>query len=74
MTYIGDALEEDGFMAWPLGVPECADCLGTFVFVGGEEVVQPFMAQILEEPFSVSWEEVCHRSRLAASNTRKVIA
>lgn len=43
-TYISNTLKENRLMPRPLRVSECADCLGTFVLVGGEEVVEAFMA------------------------------
>ena len=36
---------------------ECADRLGGLVRVGGEEVIEPFVAEGGEEVFSVEWNE-----------------
>lgn len=50
---VGDALEENGLVAGTGRVTESADCLGRLVFVGGQEVVETFMAEVLHEPFAV---------------------
>lgn len=53
-THIGDALEEDGLVARPGRVPKGADGPGPLVVgVGGEEVVEALVAQVLEEPFTI---------------------
>lgn len=52
------ALEEDGFVAGAGAVGERADSEGGLVFVGGQHVVEAFVAQGLEEVFSEDKEEM----------------
>lgn len=49
---VGDALEENGLVAGSGRVAESADGLGRLVLVGGQEIVEAFMAEILHEPFA----------------------
>lgn len=45
-------LEDTRFLARALGIGEGADCLGGFVVVCEEEVIQACMAESFQEPFS----------------------
>jgi hypothetical protein len=45
-TYICAALEEDRFMARALAIGKCTHCLGRFVRVGSEKIVESFKAEL----------------------------
>jgi hypothetical protein len=47
-------LEDQWFLRWSQRESERADCLGGFIVVCREEIVEAFMAEGIEEPFSVS--------------------
>ena len=73
---IGDALEQDRLVARSGGVAERADRLGGLVRVGGQQVVEAFVAERVQEPFagSLSAPFCClptARERLAGKKGRQ---
>jgi hypothetical protein len=45
-THRTSTLEDDGFLSWALGIAKCTDSLSRFVWVCGQEIVQPVMANV----------------------------
>ena len=46
------SFEDQRFMTRSLAISESANCLSALVFVGHEHIVEAFMAESLEKPFS----------------------
>lgn len=44
-------------MTRTLGIRESTNGLGALILVRGQEIVQAFMPERLEEPFATSWSE-----------------
>ena len=53
MTYRSPPLKNNRLTTRSLTISERADSLGGFIFVGYEQFVKAFVAEGLEEPFSV---------------------
>jgi hypothetical protein len=57
-TYICAALEDDGLMARTLTISKSADCLGRFVRVCSEEIIEALKPYFFQEPLAVEKSSV----------------
>jgi hypothetical protein len=53
-TYRCTSLEDDGIAPRPRGVRKRTHCLGGFILVGYQKIVQALVSNAIEEPFAIA--------------------